>query len=410
MRMIHKLTFPTIALCLSAGFAQAGEPSGKGLVLNDEVPSLVEITLDTRLRYEYGDQSGLSPSNAATIRNRLGLLTREINGFQGYVEYEGTVAADRFDYNDATGRAPGGKTVIADPTSQELNQAWISYKDSNGILAVKGGRQALNLDGQRYVGTVGWRQNMQTFDAATLTFTPNDDLEIFYGYVWQVNRIFGSNNFNPGGTDFKGGSHLFNAKFKNLPVGTLTTYVYSMDLGNVTGDAGSNNSFGLSLAGDFVGDTKYYAEYGYQTDAYDSPLNYNASYAHANLSGKVGSAVTATAGYEYLGSDNGVGYQFPLATLHKFNGFADRFLGTPGGGLSDLYLSAATTVAGIKFVAAYHYFWDDGFDLALGQEVDLVASKALNEHVSVLTKAAFFMGEGTQPDVTRAVVEMSIKY
>lgn len=410
MRILHKLTFSTIAICLSAVSGHAGEPSGKGLVLNDEVPSLVKITLDTRLRYEYGDQSGLAPSNAATVRNQLGLLTREINGFRGFVEYEGTIAADRFDYNDATGRAPGGRTVIADPTSQELNQAWISYKNPNGILAVKGGRQALNLDEQRYVGTVGWRQNMQTFDAATFSFTPNDNLEIFYGYVWQVNRIFGSNNFNPGGTDFKGESHLFNAKFKNLPVGTLTTYVYSMDLKNVTGAANSNNSFGLSLAGDFIGDTKYYAEYGYQTDAYDNPLNYKASYAHVNLSGKVGSAVTTTVGYEYLGSDNGVGYKFPLSTLHKFNGFADRFLGTPAGGLSDMHVSAATDVAGVKFVAAYHYFWDDGFDIALGQEVDIVAAKALNEHVSVLAKGAFFMGQSGQPDVTRAILEMNIKY
>ncbi|MDF1739239.1 MAG: alginate export family protein [Verrucomicrobiales bacterium] len=408
--MTHTTIVAALALCFAASFGQAGEISGKGLVLNDKVPSLVKVSLDTRFRYEYGDQSGLAPSHAATVRNRLGLLTREMNGFQGYVEYEGTIAADRFDYNDATARAPGGKTIIADPTSQELNQAWISYKDPNGLLAIKGGRQAINLDGQRYVGTVGWRQNMQTFDAATLTLTPNDDLEIFYGYVWQVNRIFGSNNLNPGGTDFKGETHLFNAKFKNLPVGTLTTYVYSMDLKNVAGAANSNNSFGLSLSGDFIGDTQYYAEYGYQTDAYDNPLNYNASYAHANISGKVGSAVTTTVGYEYLGSDNGVGYKFPLATLHKFNGFADRFLGTPAGGLSDMYLSAATSVAGVKFVAAYHYFWDDGFDVALGQEVDLVASKALNEKVSVLAKGAFFMGQGAQPDVTRASVEMNIAY
>jgi len=410
MKMLHKFTLVAIALSISLELGQAGEPSDKGLVLNDEVPSLVKISLDTRLRYEYGDQSLLAPSHATTIRNRVGLLTREMGGFQGFVEYEGTLAADHFDYNDATGRFPGGKTVIADPESHELNEAWISYKDPNGIFAIKGGRQGINLDGQRYIGTVGWRQNSQTFDAATLTFSPNDDLEVFYGYVWQVNRIFGSNVINPRGTDFEGGSHLFNTKLKNLPIGTLTTYVYSLDLKNVAGSINSNNSFGLSLAGDFFAGTKYYAEYGYQTEAYDSPLDYGASYVHTNLSGDVIPGVTATVGYEYLGSDNGVGYKFPLATLHKFNGFADRFLGTPAGGLSDVYVSAATKVAGIKFSAAYHYFWDDGMNVFLGQEVDIVAAKALNEHVSVLAKGAFFMGEGAQPDVTRASVEMNIKY
>ena len=31
-------------------------------------------------------------------------------------------------------------------------------------------------------------------------------------------------------------------------------------------------------------------------------------------------------GYEVLGSDNGVGFYTPLATLAKFNGWADAFL------------------------------------------------------------------------------------
>ena len=49
--------------------------------------------------------------------------------------------------------------------------------------------------------------------------------------------------------------------------------------------------------------------------------------------------VAFTAGMSVLGSDDGaVGFRTPLATLHKFNGWADLFLTTPGAGLQDTYL------------------------------------------------------------------------
>ncbi|MEZ5303023.1 MAG: alginate export family protein [Verrucomicrobiales bacterium] len=53
------------------------------------------------------------------------------------------------------------------------------------------GRQEIALGDQRFIGTVGWRQNEQTLDAARLRFQPHSDLWIDYAYVWRVNRIFG---------------------------------------------------------------------------------------------------------------------------------------------------------------------------------------------------------------------------
>lgn len=391
--------------------ASAGDESGK-LVLNDAVPALVKPTLDTRFRYEYADQDGLEDSNAATMRNRAGLLTREINGFRAFVEYEGTLTVDRDSDRAASVHGPATKTVIADPESHELNQAWVSYTTPDDIWGIKVGRQAIDLDNQRYVGGVAWRQNQQTFDAASVIWKPGADLEVYYGYLWQANRIFGSDVTLPAQTDFDGKSHLLNVKYKGLPFGTLTTYAYSFDLHNESGDANSNNSFGAILTGP-LSDTgiTYYTELAYQTDAYENPVDYEATYAHATLSKNLVKGVTGTLGAEYLGSDNGVGYQFPLGTNHKFNGFADRFLATPAGGLTDLYTSVGTTLScGTKVAAAYHYFYDDGFDVALGQEIDLVASKDLGRGISVLGKAAYFLGQNGQPDTTRVSLELNYKY
>lgn len=408
MKKITTLT----TLCSIIGItftAFSGDVDSGKLILNDEVPALVTPTIDIRMRYEYGDVDTLADSNAATMRNRLGLLTRDFGGFQAFAEYEGTLSANPGDYFAPGTELPTGQTPIADARSQELNQVWVAYKAPSDLWDVKVGRQGINLDNQRWVGTVGWRQNMQTFDAVGVTLNPTDELSVYYGYVWRVNRIFGSNAFLPPFTDFKGDTHLINAKYTGLPFGTLTSYVYSMDLNNVAGSINSNDSFGLSLTGSFLADSTYYLEYAYQVAGSSSPINYEANYAHGYLSKSFGS-IKATAGLEYLGSDNGRGFAFPLATLHKFNGFADVFLNTPSVGLTDAYISLGTDIAGIKVAGFYHYFGDDGFDTTIGHEFDIVASKPITEHVTVLAKGAFFQGNGSQPDVTRATVEMTVKY
>ncbi|MFV4641100.1 hypothetical protein ACNJUF_21330, partial [Mycobacterium tuberculosis] len=55
-----------------------------------------------------------------------------------------------------------------------------------------------------------------------------------------------------------------------------------------------------------------------------------------------------TAGYEKLGGDGVHAFQTPMATLHKFNGWADLFLVTPAGGLQDWYGGFAYRFARVR--------------------------------------------------------------
>jgi hypothetical protein len=50
--------------------------------------------------------------------------------------------------------------TIADPQSVGLNRLQIAYQTK--VLGLTVGRQRINLDDQRFVGSVGWRQNEQT--------------------------------------------------------------------------------------------------------------------------------------------------------------------------------------------------------------------------------------------------------
>lgn len=92
-----------------------------------------------------------------------------------------------------------------------------------------------------------------------------------------------------------------------------------------------------------------------------------------------------------------------LATLHKFQGFADAFLTTPAGGLRDLYLKAeyrwlqTSWGDAIKVGAAAHDFQAEEGGADLGSEVDVFASLGLAHGVLLETKAAFFDGGGAGP-------------
>ena len=100
--------------------------------------------------------------------------------------------------------------------------------------------------------------------------------------------------------------------------------------------------------------------------------------------GVVVQGITAKVGLETLGSDDGAyGFATPLATLHKFNGWSDQFLGTPNVGLEDLYVKFIGKAFGGKWLVAYHDFSaDDGTPTVddLGSEVNLQYTRKFAEH------------------------------
>ena len=85
MKMTRNLLIAASAALLSS-VAVAGEYSGKEPIIIDDATPIVTFKIDSRLRYEYGDTSTLDDSNASTWRNRIGMLTKDFNGFQAFVE------------------------------------------------------------------------------------------------------------------------------------------------------------------------------------------------------------------------------------------------------------------------------------------------------------------------------------
>jgi hypothetical protein len=386
-------------------------------------------TLDMRLRYEVGKMQGLEDSDAFTIRTRLGYGTRPLYGFRAFVELEDVSALGSSDSYNQAGLNPGGegKTVIADVEGTELNQAYLAYACTNCATEAIVGRQRIILGNSRFVGNVGWRQNEQTYDAAVFKNSTLPSLDIFYGYIGEVYRIFGQENGSqPAGetsnaAEYDSDSHAINLDYKPCDAFGLTLYSYLLDLGDGEFAATqSGDTYGASVNLKHKTENDFSAgcdlEYAMQSDnsASTAGSSFDATYYKGDIRGGYNKMALGV-GYEVLGSDNGRSFQTPLATLHKFNGWADVFLVTPAEGLRDTYtyLAATCPLTATKFKAAYHWFDSDEDSITYGQEFDASIGVPFSEVFSVVGKYANYDADSdpNNPralDVERYSVELNL--
>jgi hypothetical protein len=242
-----------------------------------------------------------------------------------------------------------------------------------------------------------------------------DHLSFMYGYIEYVSRIFG-NDGPPAMHNYNSDSHMIHLSYDAWPQATLAAFAYLLDFDN--SPANSSDSYGLRLVGKHPIDGKwtldYFASYAYQTDAANNPVHYSANYVAVEGGASYAGLGAFAVGYELLGSDGGKArFVTPLATAHKFNGWADVFLDNGGpGGLQDLYASISPQLPfGLKGSIIYHHFWSDHDGTSLGDEIDAILLRSFGPYVTVLTKGAYFDGSvSTLADRWRYWLEVTLQY
>jgi len=355
--------------------------------------------LDLRYRVESVDADGFSrDALASTLRTALGYETKSWHDLSLALEFEDVAQVGDDTYNSSV-NGKGAYPAVLDPTGSAVNQAYLRY-DGPADTEVRLGRQELLLDNERFVGNVGWRQNHQSFDGLTARWTGAPGWTLTYAYFDDVNRITGS--------VLNTETNLLNVGYDVEGVGRLTGYVYHLDV--QTTPILSSSTVGLRFAGsaEVSGevDLLYTAELATQTDSGSNPNDVDADYSFLELGARV-AGVTARIGLETLGGsgDPGDAFQTPLATGHKFNGFADLFAaGTPDEGLEDLMLGLAGGIGPVDASATYHVFRADSGGLDYGKELDLVLGYALGTHTSVGLKLADFSADDAFADTTKVMV------
>ena len=96
--------------------------------------------------------------------------------------------------------------------------------------------------------------------------------------------------------------------------------------------------------------------------------------------------------------------------MHKFQGWADKFLSTPGAGIEDAYVSLGGKVGPVKLAAVYHDFQAESASEDYGTEIDLVATWAINKQFTVQAKyAAFEADSAAFSDIDKAWVTLQLK-
>lgn len=377
-----------LAAVFACGAARAGD-AGDG----EDATVADHLIFNVRLRQEWVDHDGL-PENASalTARTRFGAETPKWRGFSLLVEGE-NVARLTDEFNDTVnGRA--AYPVVADPEATELNRAQLSYlgpRNSQFVI----GRQWLLLDDQRFIGPVGFRQNDQTFDAVRIGTGDLAPVSIDYAYIDRVHGVFGDGH--PLG-EFDSDSHMVEAR-KESPIGKVAVYALLLDFGNAP--ALSAATYGARLTGEHAG-VAYRIEYARQEDYRSNPENFDVSYFRTGIE-LMRKRWRVGAGLELLGGDGANAFQTPLATLHKFQGFADAFLTTPDDGLRDIYVRGEyrwpkTPLGGaLQVGAAAHGFAAEEGGVSLGTEIDFFVGQELARGVLFEAKAAFFNGGDAGP-------------
>ena len=365
----------------------------------------VKFEWDLRVRHErVEDDAFAKTADATTARLRAGLRFDLGSGWNALLEGEGVVnASDR--YNSGA----NGETTypaVADPESAEINQAWIGWK--NDLFSVTAGRQRINLDNQRWVGAVGWRQNEQTFDALSMELKPDEHWDLRYSWLDRVHRVASDRARDPLARERNLSTHLFNASYKRGKQ-QLTGYAYIHE--DQTVMSASTATYGLRWTGSIERQPLTWgwtAEIARQTEFADNPLLFRHNYwlLEPSLQAK---GITWKLGWEHLGGDGHHALQTPLATLHAFDGWADKFLVTPAGGLEDRYVSAGGKAGKFTWAAAWHDYDADtrmSFGTQYGRELDLSLGRPLWKGWNALVKVADYRSDGFARDTRKVWLQL----
>jgi hypothetical protein len=400
MKNLQYLIVLTTTLALTIPSTAEEQPNAQPITTLRAALNQGEALINLRYRFEnVSDDAFEKDANASTLRTTLSYASAPYRGFSFFLEAEdvSTIGNDDSYNNAGTIGLNNGirdRPVVADPEITEINQAWAQLE--LGGTDLRFGRQEITLSSHRFVGNVGWRQHHQTFDSVSLTNHSFNNTTLAYYFLDRVNRIFGDSK--------KMSSHLLHGEFKAPSHGLLSAYVYQLDF-DETADAGlSTTTYGLRWDGTHNlsrAKVTYTLEAAQQQDTGDNPNAIDAGYYLLEVSaGRP--ALTTTFGYEILeGSLDKGSFRTPLATLHKFNGFADRFLSTPANGLVDIYGGIGGKIRNFGWKIIYHDFTADNDSIDFGSELDLLATCKTRWGQTFGFKAALYDADAHSTDTEK---------
>jgi hypothetical protein len=150
--------------------------------------------------------------------------------------------------------------------------------------------------------------------------------------------------------------------------------------------------------------------YAVQTDTGDNPNNYRAKYwqletglTRGHLGFRVGQEVLS--GHASMLERR---FQTPLATLHSFQGWADRFLTTPAQGVDDFYLIGTWQHPKFEARLAWHDYRAEAVHRHYGEEWNALVSVRPSPRLELLIKYADYRADTFSTDTQKLWLQASL--
>ncbi len=346
-----------------------------------------KASLEIRTRYEHVDDSvSLKTADAPTNRLVLTYKTAQWEGLSLTAQFENVAVLGSTRYFvPQTGYGKNTHATVVDQPLSGLNQLFVEWK------GLKAGRQILNLDNQRFIGSVGWRQNDQVFTGLTYSLDTKY-VGLNLGHLTQAHLITGFTKPING--------ELVNVDVKVIPQGHIRAFYYAFDeqvkagtaLAAATGSstASSFKHTGARLDGD-VWKLFYDLSAAKQDRTKDATPTgtLEADYRFFGLGFRFTKAHSLQVAQETLEP----GFKTPYATLHAWNGWVDRFLATPAKGLEDTFATYKGKVGAWTFEASHHTYKAETDGTAYGKEWNAMVGFQATKWWSLMAKASTYTGD-----------------
>jgi hypothetical protein len=368
-----------------------------------------KLVLEERLRYEGVGQAPFTrDAEALTLRTHLGWETGTWQNLKSAVEFEDVRPVGAIHYN-TTLNSKALYPVVADPDVTELDRLQLTWTPVQGVSATVG-RQRINLDDQRFIGSINWRQDDQTIDAGRIDGAWGR-FKATYIYLNKINRTLAQ------AADWNSDSHAFAGYYAVNEALKGETFLYAFNFRQAP--ALSTETVGGRITGQAwlsLYQLSYAAAYADQRNYGFNNTHYHAPYWTTELAGTF-DIFQVKVNYESLGSDGKHSFATPLATLHIFQGWADAFTTTPAKGVDDLNVSATISprwkwdyLSNVAFFVRHHDFSVAKGSGSLGREWDASAQANITPKLVVLIKWADFEGVPTVASRRKLWVQLDYNF
>lgn len=404
-----------LTICGIAGTTEAADELGDALLSGT-------FKLDVRARHEMADQDGLSRrASANTVRTRISYEVGKWRGFSALVEAENIFVPGDDRFNDTiNGRSDF--PVVRDAPTTELNQYWLGYAIPGGGV-VKLGRQSIDLGARTFVTSARFRQNQQTYDAATIIARPLPDLTLLFGYTWTIDRTVGEDAVDG---DWNTATHMAHVAYDGLPPVEIAGYALAMDLDERP--ALSALTLGARFDGTFphTDSTSLITrgELAWQTDYADNPTDFSEVLILAEAGAGI-AGLEGVLGYRRQSGNGRAALQTTIGMKHSNRGWADKFSTTPPHGLVNTYV-ALTIEPGFLAIldlgpqtrqwldrtqirAGYNRFSSDGGGTRYGTEFDIGFRQRLYDRLEFLLEYADYRAKSYATDTRKMWVTLQFK-